>query len=281
MRVTGVEISSENANMFSFGMADVASNDKYLIKNIIGLDADDIHRKFYGFGSASNSKFYRYGITKREVVIRAVLNPNYTINETYSEIRDELYRYISSSRTGSINMMFTNGGAAVASLDGYITKFEVPYFSKIPELQITIACDDPLLRGFSPVQYESADLPTTNLMYVSDALSTAPHGLTFSVEFTAYETHFLIQDTQTNPEWSFKVTPTAGFTYGDILTFSSEFGEKQLYVDQAGVITNLMDKIEPGSIWPIVFPGANEYYFEQMGSFNWVSLSYYPAYWGI
>jgi len=279
MKVTGVELSSESANIFKFGFSDVQSNDKYLIKHITGLDADDINRKFYGFGSASNSKFYRYGISKREVVMRVVLNPNYEINESYSEIRDELYRAISSSRTGSVNLMFVNGGAAVASLDGYITKFEVPYFSKIPELQITIATDYPLLRGFNPVEYEGPDLPTTNMMYISDALSTAPHGFSFELEFTTEISGFYIQDQQSNPEWAFGLSYT--FLTGDVLTFSSELTDKKMYVTRSGIEYNLLDRVTPTSVWPVVFPGANEYYFAQMGTFDWISLSYYPTYWGI
>jgi hypothetical protein len=42
MKVTGVELSSDNANVISFGMGDVLSTDKYLIKTIIGLDADEV-----------------------------------------------------------------------------------------------------------------------------------------------------------------------------------------------------------------------------------------------
>lgn len=281
MRITGVELSSDNANIFSFGTSNISSTDKYLVKTIVGLDADEVHRKFYGFGSYTGSQFYRYGITKREIIIRAVLNPNYSINETISDIRDDLYRSISSSRSGLVNLLFTSGGAAVATISGFITKFEVPYFQQVPELQITINCPDPMLRGYNPVEYESGELETSNPIFVSDSLSTAPHGLSFSVDFTATEPYFSLQDDPTNPEWEFKITPNGGFISGDRLVVSSEYNTKTVYMTRSSVTTPLMDAIDPGSIWPLVFPGGNEFTFNQIGSFNWVSMSYYPAYWGL
>lgn len=282
MRVTGVELSSDNANVFSFGTSEVASTDKYLIKTIVGLDADEISRKFYGFGAQTNSKFYRYGVTKREIVLRVVLNPNYSINESFSEIRDELYRTISASRTGLINLLFTGGGAALATISGYISKFEVPYFSKTPELQITIQCPDPMLRGYSPVEYEQGEIASQNPLIISDSLSTAPHGFSFEVEFITNTDYFLIQSDETSPDWTFKVFPDGGFQSGDRLVFSGEYGDKKLYVDNGlGQVTYLMDRIEPGSIWPIIFPGTNEFYIEDVEFLSWYALSYYPAYWGI
>ena len=246
MRVTGVELSSDNANIFTFGTSEVASTDKYLIKTIVGLDADELNRKFYGFGAQSNSKFYRYGVTKREIVLRVVLNPNYSINESFSEIRDELYRTISASRTGLINLLFTGGGAALATISGYISKFEVPYFSKTPELQITIQCPDPMLRGYSPVEYDQGEIASQNPLIISDSLSTAPHGFSFSVEFVSNTTEFVIQDEETSPEWTFRIIPSGGFYAGDTLYMSSEYGNKKLYIDRLGEITPLMDRIEPG-----------------------------------
>lgn len=282
MRITGVELSSDNANIFTFGTSQVPSNDKYLIKTIVGLDADELNRKFYGFGAQSNSKFYRYGLTKREIVLRVVLNPNYSINESFSEIRDDLYRTISSSRTGLINLLFTGGGSALATISGYITKFEVPYFSKVPEIQITIQCPDPMLRGYSPVKYTQGEINSQNPLIVPDSSSTAPHGFSFSVEFLSAKTDFLIKDDDAFPEWSFRVIPSGGFSVGDTLFMSSEYGDKKLYIkNNIGQITSLMDRIEPGSLWPIIFPGTNEFYIQDIGSLDWLNLSYYPAYWGI
>lgn len=281
MRVTGIELSSDNANVFSFGLNAVSMTDKYLAKTIIGLDADEVVHKFYGFGSRTGSKFYNFSLTKREIVMRIVLNPNYSINESYSDIRDEMYRAISSSRGGLITLLMTAGGAAVATISGFITKFEVPYFSNIPELQITLRCDDPMLRAFNPIIMDVNDLSNSNPILVSDSLSTAPHGLALKCTFTAQTNTFVIQDQAADPDWVFTVTPLVPFPVGSSLYLSSEFGNKYLYVIAGGVTTYLMDRITPGSIWPVVFPGGNEFHFAQIANFTWDNITHYPAYWGV
>lgn len=281
MRITGIELSSDNANVFSFGLSKVSQTDKYLMKASVGLDADEIIRKFYGFGKASKPKFFNFSLPSREIVFRVGLNPNYKINESVSEIRDEFYRSISASRTGLINVLFTASGGIVARLSGYITKFEVPLHQEEPELQVTIQCEDPMLRGFSPVELDSSQIGASNPIFIFDSMSTAPHGLTLEVEFTDAVPQFTIQEKETNPEWEFEVIPDGGFLTGDILHLSSEYDAKQLYLDRSGSITQLMDRISPGSIWPIVFPKANEFHFPELADFDWVSLRYYPAYWGV
>ncbi len=281
MKVTGVELSSENANIINFGMSDVSSNDKYLVKSIFGLDADEVIRKFYSFASNSNSKFYNFSLKKREIVFRIVLNPNYSINEDFSEIRDEIYRSISSSRTGLINILFRSGGAAVAQISGYFTKFEVPYFSKTPELQITINCDDFMLRGFNPVEIEANVLGNTNHIYVSDSISTAPHGMMFSVEYTAASSYFEITDDLSNKSWYFKVTPIGGFLSGDILEISSEYNNRIARIIRGSSVIPIMDAISTDSSWPLVFPGSNEFEAYDKTKFDWLFVSYYPAYWGL
>jgi len=281
MKVTGVEISSDNANIINFGMSDVSSSDKYLVKSIFGLDADEVIRKFYSFASNSTAKFYNFSMKKREIVFRIVLNPNYSINEDFSEIRDEIYRSISSSRTGLINILFRSGGAAVAQISGYFTKFEVPYFSKTPELQITINCDDFMLRGFNPVEIEANVLGNTNHIYVSDSISTAPHGMMFSVEYTAASSYFEITDDLSNKSWYFKVTPIGGFLSGDILEISSEYNNRIARIIRGSSVIPIMDAISTDSSWPLVFPGSNEFEAYDKTKFDWLFVSYYPAYWGL
>lgn len=281
MKVTGVELSSDNANVISFGMGDVLSTDKYLIKTIIGLDADEVIRKFYSFASNSNAKFYNFSMKKRELTFRIILNPNYSINEDFSDIRDDIYRSISSSRTGLINVLFRAGGAVVAQISGYFTKFEVPYFSNVPEIQITLNCDDFMLRGYNPVELEAATLGTGSHIYVSDSISTAPHGLTMSLEYNSTSPYFKITDDILDSSWEFKVTPSGGFLIGDTLVISSEYTSRNVYLVRGATTIPLMDRISATSTWPIIFPGSNEFDVYDKIRFNWSYISYFPAYWGL
>ena len=282
MRLTGIDLLTDGANIVSLGISEVGSAERYLLKAAVGLDAGDIVHKFYGFAQGSTTeRFYNFKLTKRDIVLRIVLNPNYSVGQNISDLRDELYAAISANRSGLIDVMFKSGGAAAAKLVGYITKFEVPHFSKVPEVQITITCDDPMLRGITPMKVDIATLPTANPIVISDNESTAPHGFQMVCVFTAITPSFTIQSAEISPDWSFEVTPVTPFQVDDILLLSSEFGNKRLLVDDGSSIIQLMDRLTPGSVWPTIFRGNNEFWFPELANFDWVELTHYAAHWGV
>jgi hypothetical protein len=283
MRLTGVDLYSANfSEAITFSLRDVDSEDTYQVRTILGLDADEIIPKFYGFGLQTKPRFYDFGLKAREVVIRAILNPNFRVDESYSDIRDQLYRAISANRTGMVALHFRSGATIVAKIEGFITKFEVPYFVKLPEVQLTIKCDDPMFRAINPVVYTTGDFnEDLSDIYIPDSLSTAPHGFSFKVTFTATVPGFTMQDVGVNPEWKFNVAPSGGFLSGDQLYFSSDFSNRYLYMVRGAVTTHLFDRVEPTSIWPTMFPGINHFYLYDTPKFTWNTLEYYAAYWGV
>ena len=99
--------------------------------------------------------------------------------------------------------------------------------------------------------------------------------------FTGASAAFTVQEKATNPDWTFRITPSGGFLTGDILTFSNEDGKKSLYITRGASKIHLLDVVNVGAVWPIVFPGMNTIYIPQRSTFNWVKLEYYPVYWGV
>jgi hypothetical protein len=282
MRVTSVSLySPAQVEAITFNLRNPNPDDQYMIRAMAGLDSEELVPRFYGFGLQTKCKFYDFGMKPRDVVIRAVLNPRFILNESYSEIRDRLYRTISAARSGKVALHFQSGTTIVAKIEGFITKFEVPYFSETAEVQLTVRCDDPMFRAINSVKFLTADLRTTNPIIIPDSLSTSPHGFKMQVTFKANAASFTIQDVATNPEWKFKVIPNGGFLTNDVLYLSSEFTNKYLYIVRGGATTYLIDRIENGSLWPILFPGHNEFHFVDIASFNWNSIEYFAAYWGI
>lgn len=282
MRVTSVGMYSSNYEEgITFSLRDADPTAQYMVRTIIGIDAEEIIPKFYAMGLQTKGRFYDFGMKPRDVVIRAVLKPRFNLDESYSDVRDELYRAISANRTGITTLHFNSGATTVAKISGFITKFEVPYFAREPEVQVTVRCEDAMFRAINPVSYVASELKTTNPIIIPDSLSTAPHGFQFQVTFKATSADFRIQDVATGPDWQFIVTPNGGFLNGDVLYFSSDYSNKYLYMVRSGATTHLLDRINPQSVWPILFPGANSFHFVNLAQINWNSLSYYPAYWGV
>lgn len=281
MRLTSVVLhSSYDVEDLEFSVREGSFKNRYIVRQIVGIDAEDIVPKFYGFGAVSGAPGYERVMKPRDIVMRITLNPKYSINETVSDIRDEIYRLISANRSAQLQLQFYSGGSLVSVINGMITKVEAAYFAHNPELQVTFNCPDPMFRSIHPVNYEPADLPSANPIILPDSASTAPHGFSFKVEFTSATTEFTIADDPTTPDWFFTITPSGGFAIGDELHFSSEYGQKLVYHDKASPVY-LMDKVEAGSVWPMIFPGPNTLYFLPIANFDWLELKYYAAYWGV
>lgn len=285
MRITSISLYSNNSEIASVNLDSVSNRDQYIIKSILGLDADEIIPKFYAFGLKSKAKFFDHALRSREIVMKLGLQPRYELNETYSELRDNLYRMILASRTGKIDVVLNAGGGTAAIISGVITKFESDLFSESPEVQITITCDDPMLRSMNSIHLKTSDIPTSGPIVIGDNLSTAPHGFSMQVTFDAAMDSLVISDSvYSGPgtvDWHFIVTPDGGFEINDVLYFSSEFGSKQLYLIRDSDTIYLLDKIDPESVWPIIFPGFNEFYFTNLSDLTFNLLEYHATYWGV
>jgi hypothetical protein len=281
MKITSIELYSNGKNSASFSFRDPAAKNPYIVQGVFGLDADEIVPKFYGFSSDGASKYYDMGLKSREIVIRVALNPNLALRKAYSDLRDDLYRVISASRTGKVELRFNNGTATVASIFGLVTKFEAPHFNQLPEVQLTIYCEDPMFRAIKPVEVSFFSLGTE--MNIKDQYSTSPHGFSFDIKFTQDTPSFIMKDQQET--WIFTVTPgtigaNTGFKTNDEFYFSSEFNEKKVYIKRATATILLVDKVQLGSTWPMIFPGSNQFEIVT-GNFDWNTFTYYPTYWGV
>lgn len=283
MRLSVVALStSDTAEEILFSVQEHDPRYRYLVRGMVGIDAEEIIPKFYGVGTVTKKKFYEYTMKPRDVVMRVSLNPLFSINESVSEIRDAVYRLISADRSGEVTLQFRDGASIVFAIKGKITKMEVAHFTKSPELQITVNCIDPIFRSVVPTEIPVEELPTANPVLATDDLSTAPHGLNFKVKFTASTSTFIIQDDPSTPDWKFEVTANTPFAINDELYFSSDFGNKRVFWNKiSGTDVELMDKVISGSIWPQIFPGLNTLYFMQIANFDWLEFNYYSAYWGV
>jgi hypothetical protein len=279
MRITDVELySSTNVNSIAFSLRDVRPDDRYYVKNIAGLDAEDLTPKYYGAGLVTKPKFYMFGIKPRLIVMKFLLNPNYKLDETVSDLRDAIYKIISASRTGKVTINLNSSGTTICQTSGFVTKFEASYFTDKPDITLSIQCDDPMFRGIGSIIYDD-ELKQTNPVIITDTLSTAPHGFSLKATFKATSSTFTIQDVPTNPEWKFSIT--YAFAVNDVLYLSSDESNKYLYVVRGASTTYLMDRVYLTSIWPIMFPGANSFHIPEIATLTLNKIEFYPAYWGV
>lgn len=285
MRVTGFSLfSSLDEEPITFSVQDADPSAQYVVRQVLGLDANEIVPRYYGSGAVTKKKFYDVSLKAREIVMRIILKPRFQLDESFSDVRDVLYRLISRSRTGLITMHLQSGTTVVAQTEGSITKFEAIHFTQLPEVQITFRCPDGLFRAINPVVLTPSDLGVKSPVTIPDSISTAPHGFSTHIRFTSATATLTLQDAATSPDWKFKLVPSGGFLVNDILYLDRNLTNR-ISLDRGGVITYLADKIEPGSIMPVIFPGRNVIHAAELSAgnflFDWIDFTYYPAYWGV
>ncbi len=281
MRVTSATLYSGEDEMMSFGLGLGEGSNRYLVRSIVGLDAPELVPRFYAHGQTTGTAFFDLGMKPREIVMLVEINPSFVLGETHGEVRDRMYRAIAANRSGVIRLELMSGATTVAQISGHIVKFEASHFTKNPQVQITLQCTDPLFRAINPVQLTEADMGTGPTFLVPDSLSTAPHGFSMQLTLDAASDYITIQDEGVGFDTTFIVAPTDGFLEDDVLYFSSEPSNKYVYRDRASVITQLVDVIAPSSVWPVLFPGANNLTIVEAAFLTVDSLEYYPAYWGV
>lgn len=280
MKITSVELHPAGSDFVAvLSFRDPTRQNPYNVKNIAGLDADAIVPRYYGKATNSNQNFYNLTPLKREPIMRVELNPQFGEGKSYSDLRDDLYKLIASSRTGVVDIQFKNGAVLVAAISGLVTKLEATHFEKNPEVQISFSVEDSMLKAPAPVNVVVAGLDLADVNIV-DPLSTAPHGFDFTLTFLAGLASINISD-PTDASWSFVVTPAGGFLINDVLHFSSEPKDKKLYITRGAATIYLADKLAQGSVWPILFPGDNHFGAVAPASLRIDAISYYPTYWGV
>ena len=278
MKITSIDICPVNsADAINLSFRDPRAVSPYNVRDITGLDAGDITSQYAG--SIGSPDYYSLSLVKRDIVMKVTLNPSFGKNQTFSDLRDALYRKIYSSRSGVLQLLFKNGNTPTAFLSGYFSKVETSNFDRQPEVTLTFSCNNPMLRAIDPLSVDITNLNIVNTELFDD-ISTAPHGITFSVLVAADAGIPSISIDNLNDGSGFTVSPIGGFTTNDLIHFSSDY-DRYIYMVRGGVSYQLADAVVPGSQWPMMFPGLNGFEFGPAANLTWRDLSYYPTYWGV
>lgn len=283
MKVTSIELHASNGSLvIPFSFRDPRRQNAYNVRAIFGLDPDSIVSRSSGTSGPNGRVQHSFTLEQRELIIRAHMNPAFGSNETYSDLRDSIYRLIAACRHGYVTIKFLNGETVVATVSGNITKVESPQFNQTQEIQITVEAEDPMLRAPDAIDVDLTGLDPEETLVVDD-ISTAPHGVTLEVTLGAALASVSLGDDPELPQcdWIFEVTPSGGFEIGDVLHISSEIKNKKVYIDRSSTIIHLADVISPNSSWPMIFPGDNGFSFQDPTDLTWTTIQHRPAFWGI
>lgn len=279
MDVTSIVLSKSTVSgltsVATFSVDNALYSDSYILKKIDGLDADDIQPQLYGKSANSSAKYFNMRLKSRDIVLQIILNPNYSAGQTPGVLRDTLYRTISAYRTSMLDIGFFLNATELAQISGYVTKFETDLNSQTPTVKITLNCPYPYLRSRNRVIQNMSGISTVTPTF-TDNVSSAPHGLRMTLTWTGSGVQPVWR--HIDNDWFFQIKYV--FTTNDVLQLSTEEDNKYVFVQRAGVTTNLAANIAAGSVWPIIFPGANQWLVTS-SNYTFTSVDFYTTYWGV
>lgn len=251
--------SGLDAELFAeLSLGNVDETHRYILEDATGLDPDQIAPVYVGGSSESGSteQYYDMVAPPKTIGLRIKLNPDVLAYDTYSSLREHLYKRIFRSRTSLIEIRLMYGGSVVASIRGMTTRFEGAIFSSNPIVQLTFWCPYGLFTGPSYIEYNKDDIKTGVANYtVPDDISTAPHGFKMQIKANDDLDELLIQTHVDDTVYPFKIS--RAFNENDIIYFSSEPSDRYLYYrsdNGAGTKHHIADKIDSNQLWPILFP---------------------------
>ena len=114
---------------------------------------------------------------------------------------------------------------------------------------------------------------------ITEPVSTSPHGFKLKLTYTDDVSGFEMQEAADFADWEFQINYE--FLDGDELYLSSEIGDKYAYRVRSAVTLQLMDLIEPGSMWPMMFPGENRYSIANDTLITINEWYWYETHWGV
>lgn len=251
----------------------------YFIKVADGLGPPAITAVVEGFDS-TGIPILGSNAQARSISLRVELKPG--VGQSYSSLRDILYRYMSRS----VIVSFMYGAIERARTYGYISAIDNSLFTKQPDIQLVIKCDDGDL--FAPAK---TSIPLGILNTLSPAIDyatgTAPTGLTLKFNVIATQASFSI--TNHAKVWhtgsgsvSNVFTVTYPFVNGDSVVISTHPTDKQILLTRSSVVYDLAGYVNARAVWPRLFAGVNAFDWTFASSWmTWTEASYIARYWGV
>jgi hypothetical protein len=263
-----------------------AASDPIQIKNIDGLGPTAATIDSTEYGSV-DGEFYTGGsVGKRNIVLTVGLNPAWG-NQTIEDLRQILYSYFMPKNF--VTLKFTSTHMATVQIVGYIESFEPNLFAKEPEYQISIICPSPYFAAVDATTITGTTRALTSTStFEIDYQGNVPCGFTVDVTLPSGGTVYTgeIRVASTKPATSlFSVVGTVDTTKSvEISTLPGNKYANQIPVS-AGVPSNILGAVAPGSIWLQIAKGVNlfQILINRTGSttqLNW-SLVYNALYGGL
>lgn len=274
MSVQSVEVRTSDSSILGtipVGRPDL--NQDYFIKDIDGLGPTDASLAMSSFADYDGSVFHGGRLNQRIIVMKIGYSPNYASNEGIGALRKQAYTWFPpKSRVG----LFINDlDRPRVYVYGYVERIEPVIFSKDPEMQITLVCEESYFA--SPSMLTLNGTANTPVSLTDDIYGDAPSGFVLTMSPTANFSRLDIRNGK-DPN----IVIEYPFAAGDSIRVSTNPGSKYATVTRGGVTTPLLDRLVDSTVQMFIGPPATSFNVVTSGSLavNY-TLAFRPKWLGV
>lgn len=224
--LTRVDVQSENP--LQLHLEDARPDDSIIVDKIEGLDPPDIDL-FLGDYARDGGFYNGRRVGKRNVVFYLTLNPNYTKNETVSDLREQLYRAFIEPRAAGddVRIDLLDSVKPPRYISGYTEKLETTIFSKEKELMVSLVCPNPYIYNVDET-VTNANGPSVGFPYEG----TAETGVEVKLQLTSASPTLNLVVNNGSP-----MILNYPFEIGDIVYINTRRGERKIQLTHGGAIS--------------------------------------------
>jgi hypothetical protein len=271
-KVSAYKETSPTTDPLVMNLGPEIQTDLIQIRNIDGLDPVKANITTSAFGSKQGSFLTGKNLGDRNLVFTLGLNPDW-VTSNYSTLRKLVNEYFMTE--SQVRLVFETVEYPPVEIIGHVETNEQNPFSKDPEPQISIICPDPLFVASAPT--ELAQNPNTE----------APINIAYEGTFAAGVKLDIVYVSGSNPTqadiysqvgvMSVIDAPVLDSTH--FLEIYSVPGSRYIKKNAAGA--NVFNKMYPGSVWPMLLPGDNQFYIATNNGVQRWTMEYYALYGGL
>lgn len=274
--LTKVEVRTDQGALLTLPLQDISQG--LIVEDIQGLDPVKATIVSSSFAQLDGEQYQSARREKRNIVIKLALEPDFAVNSVQG-LRNLLYQFFMPK--SRVRLRFFSTNQPTVDIEGRIETFIAPKFTAEPTATISILCFNP--DFFTPdVVLVNGNTVSTNAETTHTYPGTVETGFLFKLmpnrdisEFTIY--HRPSDDSLRALEFQ---APTPMIA-GDILTISTQPGNKYATLTRAGIGTSILYGISPQSNWINLFPGSNKLRVYAEGAPVPYSIEYTTKYGGL
>ena len=284
MRLSKIRLSG--ISNIDLNVAGASPGDRFVLKDVTGLGPTE-HDVLISNTRKQGGLYQGRNAQLREVVVRIGLNPKYALNETASDLRNEIYDLLVPGEIGKKDMAYCQlfeGSDLWGYSTGYFRRIEIVPTAKDPEVQVTMACLSAYFTG--PLRIIDHRTKNKNNFYIKN-IGSAPTGFYMRLEFTQNRNPPMSGGSIAGPSWWIqseisgkRMSFLNPFENGDELIIDTRPGFRKVQRLRGAVTTDLISALQLDEEWFMLRKGNNTFTTSNQ-RFTWKSINYYPQYVGI